>query len=216
MPYIKLGVSPDFVQFGAGRSGSTLVFNYLKYLLAPKPILKAHTLTGLNLSNSIVFVTVRHPLDCLTSWLMKDKLSPNIQNITSVLASLRRLGLVETKQLVSTCSPNHVILRYETFYNNHMYIVKAIEDALSLRFSPDKIDVALSSFSVSNVNEYQKKFQSFKEYCKDTQIHGNHISSFKGKPFSYLNFLSTDQILYSESILYKEILALGYSLNSLS
>jgi len=81
------------------------------------------------------------------------------------------------------------MLKYEEFYNNHDYIYDRLEKFFSVSIPAEQRRKISSQYNIDAVNEMVREFDNFHTYNKVTQLHGKHISAYKGEVFYYKNVL---------------------------
>jgi hypothetical protein len=101
------------------------------------------------------------------------------------------------------------MLKYEKFLNDYDYIFDEFESFFQIKISSELRNSLTEKYKIENV---EKKFKggSFAEFDKKTQLHGNHISKFKGASGYYKTFFSSEQIDYLSKMYFEVIKALGY------
>lgn len=191
----SLGNVDQIIQFSPPRTGSTLLFNILKFLFEneqylqstsiglveslPQNVIKTHDLLGTYPNNAFFFVTIRHPIPSILSIFRVLNSPLNDKTIRTHLQNyIRRLN--EIDRLIRK-GKNVVVLRYEEFSVDMNYIFQAIEKGLSLEIHEQDKELMRTYLSKENVQNYIQQFQSFNEY-DGTHFHGNHITDDMNYP----------------------------------
>jgi hypothetical protein len=176
-------------QFSPPRSGSTLVYNLLREIFPRKKIFKVHTLRNMCYELNVVG-TYRHPLDCIASSIIRYDKKPTDEEIQRQIKIFNQPlhNLLTAKKM-----DNILLLRYERFLNDFDYIFDNIEKFFNIRISEEMKLKLTSEYKIENV---EKKLSGggFSDMDKKTQLHGNHISKYKGACGYYNEFFSEDQI----------------------
>lgn len=179
----------QFVMQSYPRTGSTLVFNILKYLfedvdkmhVSPSilnikkkksnKILKTHRNIKLKNPNTLYFCSIRHPVDAIYSMFRTTKIKPSKNLKNSIEEYIDSLNLIE-----SLLEENRVVvLKYENFTKDMDYIFHVIEEHLSIEIDDIDKKILYEELRVDKVKKYTKNLRSFGEYDQVTQYHGEHI-----------------------------------------
>ena len=207
--------------FSPIRTGSTLVYNYLKKLLNIE-IIKLHTITKKYIDyyykEKNVF-TIRHPYNSIISMLIIKYKIKNIKeiknidekNILRMILYYIRLGGNESLKI--PINENILILKYELFNNNNKIIIENIEKFFNIKILEEKKEEILKELNKENIKQnYINKLENFKNFDKETLLHGNHISILNGET-NYKKLLTEKQIkiLKKNEILEKIKIKFGYN-----
>ena len=175
------------IQFSPIRSGSTLIYNILKFINNNK-INKVHNIHKSYLNKNII-ITYRNPLDSIISSIQR--YGQNINNDTILIATKEWLknggyDLIDNYQFLKE---NKIMLKYENFYNNFDYIFN------KLNINDNSIKTKISNeLNINSVKLKINKFSSFSQYNKNTHFHGKHISIDNGKINKYKKYINKSQI----------------------
>jgi len=214
------------IQYSPHRTGSTLVYNVLRYLfeddeqmkvlgyffrdkkkVLENKVIKTHFSWSCNKEGTCIFATVRHPVDAVVSYMriMKIKRSGPIKTLIQ-----KHFAYWNTLQKLKAQGKKVVLLRYEDFSENIDHIFDRIEENLDISIGEQDKNILREAFSRDNVKQHIKKFSSFNK--KDiTHLHGNHIDTFKEKNFDREKAAKKVIELLSD---YKdELEMMGYSLD---
>jgi len=176
-------------QFSPPRSGSTLVYNLLREIFPKKKIFKVHTLRNMCFELNVV-ATYRHPLDCIASSIIRYDKQPTEEEIQRQIKIFNQplRNLLTAKKM-----DNILMLKYERFLNDFEYIFKNFEQFFNINISAPQREKLIAEYKIENV---EKKLSGggFANMDKKTQLHGNHISKYKGASGYYARFFSEDQI----------------------
>ena len=174
--------SPDIIQFGPYRSGSTFIFQYLKQLFPDKKILKYHAYREENVP---VIITVRDFRDSVASYW----------RIEYPLKNDRKIEIGKdfmTKEDIDFYSESYfrvnddyhkyikthdkcLVIRYEDFFNNFNYLHNQMEQFFNIEISPNQRLEIESKCNLEHNKKLQAKFENFSSYDIVTGIHGDHI-----------------------------------------
>lgn len=164
------------IQFSPARSGSTLVFNAIKYILPNTKIIKTHTMSD-EFCNLPIITTKRNIFDCLVSLANAHGQEVSDENIAHFANILKKSGHSNNK---INCT-NKLELEYNIFYKNYDYLFKQISNFFHVHYTRNQIETFEREF---NVKKIRSKTQNhvFEDYDKATQLHGRHVSSNLGEP----------------------------------
>jgi len=193
------------VQFSPPRSGSTLVYNLMREIFSNKKIFKVHTLRSMCYELKVV-ATYRHPLDCIASSIIRYGKSPTDDEIQRQLEIFNQplRNLITANKM-----DNILLLRYEEFVNDFDYIFDHFELFFKIKIQPEKRKALISEYKIESV---QKKLKGggFEALDKKTQLHGNHISKFKGASGYYNDFFNDEQIDFLKKSYFEVINEFNY------
>lgn len=199
---MRKGHGEIIIQFSAPRSGSTLIYNVLRDIFPESIIRKQHNLNMDDLSFPVV-ATCRHPLDSIASSIQRYELTPTNDVIEQQIIEFKENGLLD---LISISHlPNVLLLRYEDFVDDFEKIFIEVEKFFDVRIPLEKKHKISTEYQIECVENAVEKMGSFEEYDKVTFWHGKHISSYKGRPYYYMEYFQKDQITYLKNV-YKEFL----------
>ncbi len=205
-----LRTRPTIIQFSPIRSGSTLVFNFLREIFPKKKIIKAHKLNKKDEKNATLVSTYRNPIDCISSNLLFLQKTPTEENIQEQIRLLKENGLVQLCTMLKRA--NMVLLKYEDFYHDHSVIFNQLESFFGIQLRKELQREISEKYQVSHVRKnYASQFSNAFEFDKVNHWHGNHISNFEGKPNTASKVFSKSQIHMIEEALNEYIELLGYT-----
>jgi len=166
------------IQYGFPGSGSTLIYQILKYLF--DNVKKKHSFIKYKEDIKIV-ATVRDFRDCLCTELKRKDLTINERNIKKSIDYFKK-GLYHfiplNLNLKEWSNKRNILwLKYEDFFNNFDYIFTQLEDFFDIKISDEQRNHIISNYSLSTNKKRSKNFQNFSQYDVKSQIHGNHITS---------------------------------------
>lgn len=191
--YIDKFENKRLVLFSPIRTGSTLLYNILKIIFSNYNITKNHKY--IYDDNSFYFITIRHPYNSILSSCLRYNLEPTDENFINNINEYVNNG---AKDLLKNKfdRKNHIIFIYEYFYNNFDYIYKKIETYFDI-IIPNNIKNKINEeFNIISVKKKLLNFKDSKDFtyeCKDTLLHGNHISIYNGET-NYKNLLTSKRI----------------------
>ncbi len=187
------GKYTKLVVFSPMRTGSTLLFNVLRFLFEDirainqstfeknvphSKVGKTHAKFPPN-KNLFVFIPVRNPIDaCYSKWRIQSKNKHNYQVNEIELDSIVRDYIHELKgaELMGTSHyPNAMCLRYEYFVDNFDYLFNVIEKTFSIKIDVRDKNLIKRVLSKENVTANTNKYNSFNNYSQITHFHGEHI-----------------------------------------
>lgn len=186
-PIIQLKENYIIQQLGPYRTGSTLIYNILKYLFEDKAIsglesykhkvVKFHQYPigfyrHLKMKNikPFIVITIRHPLNSAASIINID------ENID--LYHLRDQYTSIYDNTINLFDPNDFIcLFYEDFENNFHYIFNKIEAFFKVKIPKKEKRFILKTFNKNVVQKHIKHLNGHNEWHPQTHFHGNHISN---------------------------------------
>jgi len=176
------------IQISPIRSGSTLVYNILKRIFPDNEVTKKHNKMHYN-HEQIYFITIRHPYNSIISSMLRfgQDLNDTEKFDWSIEEYLKNGGtmLLEANE----SEDNIYVFRYDEFHHDMSRIWQQIGCSV-----PTEVEEELENeFSVQGVLNQTSKYDSFMEWDKTTQLHGDHISKFKGET-DYHELLTKDQL----------------------
>lgn len=183
------------LQYSPPRTGSTLLYNILRVGYPEKEIVKQHGLTDKQLSKDFtdpIIVSVRNPLDIVSSSVQRYGRRFEDHIITSQIEEIKNNGIFHVLNIFDY--RNVLILKYEDFVYNWDYMFNEIEMFLEEEIPEDRKNICRIDFSIDNVKKQADRLGQFKSKDGKTQIHGMHVSKFKGRPDHYKETLSPAQI----------------------
>lgn len=193
--------------FSPVRTGSTLVYNIIKELYSFK-IYKNHNININNLNEfKFIFITYRHPCDIILSMINSQEELITDKNVCFYTNAFLKCGGKQLIQNYRFLKQNKkiLLLKYELFYNNFDYIFDNIEDKFKLNVHLIKRNNLKTDLCIDSVLNKIKHFQSFKEFDKDTHLHGLHISKNNGNIYQYKTNFSKEQIQMIDKILLNDL-----------
>ena len=141
-----------------------------------------------------VVVTYRHPLDCIASSIIRYKKEPDQEELERQMKIFNEQGLKDLVKIKNM--PNVLMLKYEAYVNDFEYIFDHFEEFFKITISRKKRDELTAKYKIENVEKMIKNRggDSFSDIDKKTQLHGNHISKYKGACNYYEEFFQPEQI----------------------
>lgn len=173
------------------RTGSTIVFNVLKFLFNNSDSLHSNSIVGKchfpkNPDPAeIVFCPIRNPMDtCFSRYrVMGERQNQTINERALDIAVNEYLRQMHgMHKLLQKKLPNVVLLKYEDFDCNLWAIFDKVETLFNMKIC--EIDKALIEelFSKKNVKYFVEKYEGFGQWDPLTGFHGKHID--EGNEFS--------------------------------
>jgi len=195
------------IQFSPPRTGSTLVFNVLREIFPGRRIDKSHNYET-KFEKYPVVVTYRHPLDAIASSIQRYGRTPTDEEIEKQIKEFEDNSLWDILSIRH--QSNVLMLKYEEFYKDYDYIFDALEKFFGLTISADKRREITNRYNIEAVDEQVRDYGDFQTYDKVTQLHGRHISTYKGGVNYYAEFFSPAQIDYLKKVYAKLLAEFGY------
>jgi len=178
-------------QFSPIRTGSTLVWNFLKRTY-PGGVRKEHRLVMR--SNEWIVSTIRHPYNAIISAILRLDKPIDRESLLYCTDEFLREGGLDSLRLDEGLQ-NVIVLKYEDFVDDYSYIVKRLNEKMGEGWSKVNLDEVLEELSVENMMKIQSQHQDFYTWDSQTHIHGNHISKYRGKT-NWKEILTEDQIQF--------------------
>jgi hypothetical protein len=195
------------IQFSPPRTGSTLVFNVLREIFPNRRIDKLHNYE-LKFKKYSLVVTYRHPLDALASSIQRYGRTPTDEEIEKQIEEFENNGLWDLLKIRH--QPNVLMLKYEDFYNHYDYIFDRLENFFSINISSRKREEISRRYNMEAVLEITAGYDNFGMYDSVTQLHGKHISSYKGAVHYYDTFFTPAQVEYLKKVYNKILVEFEY------
>lgn len=163
-------MNKKIIQFGPGRTGTTLIWQMLKYIFGN--VEKCH---GLNIGDYNV-ITYRDFRDSYLSVLRVNNSGISIKSMDQHYPFYStQLRVLEEYDLMNKKLNNCLFLKYELFYNDYNYVYDKFEKYFNILLSEEKRKEITKYVSLETNIERSKKLGSFKRYDPNTHIHGEHI-----------------------------------------
>lgn len=223
-----IGHYDNITLYSPHRTGSTVVYNVLRYLfedddimdilgyyfrkkknLLANKVCKTHFFWPCEQDNTCIVSTIRHPLDTIVSRM---RISPKDRSDQAINKLIRDYFTSWTNiRRLQSYGKKVIVLQYEDFEDNLDAIFSRLEEQLSINIEEQDKANLKNALSRENVQDYIQKFSSFSK--KDiTHLHGNHIESDNSP---YFNKEEARQRVAKLLIPYKKrVQEVGYSLES--
>ena len=192
-PYKKV------IVFSASRTGSSLVYNVLRFVFESEgnlfcshnefnqrcSVLKTHKFSDLNLleeKNVLYVITVRNPVDAIISnYRICPCVIVNIREFVEELICRHKECLLFAESMQNE-GHNVVFIKYEEFEDNLDFIFNFIEDRFLIELADlDKILMS-QGYAKENIYFSTKGFSDFKQYLPVSGFHGKHVTLEKYTP----------------------------------
>lgn len=174
--------TPDIIQFGPYRSGSTFLYQYFKQLFPEKRILKYHAHRA---DEVPVVMTIRDYRDSVVSYwrieyperhgqkIILGESFMTKDDIDTYTEAYFDLDKVLHKYLITHSEV--LVLKYELFFNNFEYLHEHISKFFGVDI-PDEIKCNIEHVCSLDYNKkFQEKYDDFQSYDITKGIHGDHI-----------------------------------------
>lgn len=180
----------EIIQFSPIRTGSTLVYNIVKNILGNVTKTHGHK----NESDNLYVVTIRHPYNSIISKAMVFKEEINLDTIKKYA----KIYLDNGGRIIADDDfdkPNVILLYYEDFFLDTNLIIKKLEEKINIKIDEEIKIKLVEEFNITNMEIISNSYDNFDFYDKETHIHGNHISKYKGLT-DYTNILGDEELNY--------------------
>lgn len=173
------------------RSGSTLVFNVLRFLFEDLDVLDKDTFCSdigiVKKTHSmryegpptIIFVTIRNPIDaCLSLYRVQLSLeNPEIskERLLNKTVSHFMTHMHKLNKILQMKASNLVILKYEGFAANLENLLARIEKVFNIKIRNMDRKLIKKTFSKKNVASYTEHLKNFANFDRRTHFHGAHV-----------------------------------------
>lgn len=168
--------------FSPIRTGSTLIMNIIRDYFYKDLKHTVHKLSELdNIENYTLISTVRSPYDSIISSIKRYNLEINDKHIKSNIIEFKKYGGDDIVTLIKKDYNNHLILKYEDFYNNFDFLINKLEIFFNTELTEIQKQEIKTKYHINNIDKISKNLgTNFWNYDKNTHWHGNHISNTKG------------------------------------
>lgn len=197
----KYFINPPIIQFSPPRTGSTLLWNVLRHVVPQRRVLKTHNLIAkyLKESNEVkIIISVRDPVDSISSSIQRYSQVPTHDVVVDHIKRFECHGIWQVLEVKDYS--NVTILRYEDFAFDWAYLFESLETSLGCVINQDVQRFCVSNYRLERVAKKANELGDFGNIDSKDQIHGKHISDFKGRVGHGHKNLSPEQIdLINES-----------------
>jgi hypothetical protein len=175
------------------RTGSTFVYNILRRIF--NNVNKTHYERFYE--KKLYFMTIRHPYNSIISKALVFDEEINLDTIIKYTKIYLETGgtIIVNNNLDK---PNIILFYYEDFFDNPSNIFKIINEKLGIKIDEDLQKKLIEEFNINNMQKIANNYKDFDFYDRETHIHGNHISKYKGET-DYKKILSLEEINYLKS-----------------
>ncbi len=191
----RLYANTPIIQCSPPRTGSTLLWNILRIGYPRKRVLKTHGLNDLPrpmIRFPPIVMSVRNPLDMISSSILRYRTAPSRENVCKQIKEIDERGIWDTLKYKDEA--NVLILKYEEFSNDFDHAFSRIEAFLRATIRDDRKETIRRTFSLAAVEKKSLALGSFQKFDVEDQIHGNHISEFRGARNYYHQVLEEAEI----------------------
>lgn len=174
--------------YSLSRSGSTLLWQVLRYLLPDHRINKRHHPPAEVLAEEQVpvIVTLRDPRDRVASLYRKMRtgtVALTNRKLLNRLLENNQLHFKELDQYLKAHWSDCLVLPYSSFYENFDWLLDQLAAYLHITVTAEQRQYVRDNFNVNKNLEVASTMKSFHDINYETFIHGNHISPlYKGMP----------------------------------
>lgn len=189
----EFGDYEKIIQFSPQRTGSTLIYNVLRYLFEDealmddlgyyhknkkKPIrnkvVKTHYSWSCRPYENCLIVTIRNPLDALMSRIRIHGTQPTVKELKKM--ANEHFSAWDLIEELKKEGRKVVVLRYEEFSNNLDYVFDVLEKEFLFTIASHDRFVLNEALDKENVKQYIRKFPpTFKSRNEKTLLIKNHI-----------------------------------------
>lgn len=195
----SMGPHRKVVVFSAPRTGSTLVYNILRFLFEDAEnfsrshnafsrsnlVLKTHRFNQTKMlrgNNILYIVPIRDPLEAsISTYRILPQLPSDLQNWCKWVVRNQADHLVYAEKR-KEAGHDVVFIKYEDFEGNLDYLIRFIENYFSLSISDFDKNTMLVGYSKENVYRNIRGLADFREYLPISGFHGKHVVSEKISP----------------------------------
>ena len=85
-------------------------------------------------------------------------------------------------------------MKYERFVNDFEYVFDRVEKFINRPIPEDRKQRIIHDFSLNEVEKKSKALGTFNKCDQKDQIHGNHVSLYRGTSGYYKRFLNPEDI----------------------
>jgi hypothetical protein len=161
------------------RSGSTLVYNILRFLFDSQTLSLVPKLHRFDhfAPNTLYICTLRHPVDASLSYyraLSNGRTTSPSKGDLEWIVGQQVQAFQYLEALVARGYPC-LFLRYEEFVDNFDLLFSNIEEKCGIAIDVQDKEFLKKALSKQNVLRYIEKLPSFYEWENDTHWHGFHI-----------------------------------------
>ncbi|HDQ03831.1 MAG TPA: hypothetical protein ENN23_04560 [Deltaproteobacteria bacterium] len=183
------------------------MFNVLREVFPQRRIDKSHNYDPKYLKYPVI-VTYRHPLDAMASSIQRYDRIPSDEEVENQIKEFADNGIWDILKIRG--QENVLMLRYELFYNNYDHIFAHLEGFFSIAIPAEKRRYIAAQYNIEAVDKIVRNYDAFHDYDSVTQLHGKHISAYKGNINYYREFFSPKQIDYLRKVYHKFLVEFGY------
>ena len=194
-------------QYSLARSGSTVVWQVLKYLFPEAVLCKRHAPPVLNELTPVV-LTVRDPRDRVASRYRKQR--TGLHSLQSRRMLDRQLDenevhfqqlkkyLLDHGALPVERRPPLLVLFYEQYYEQFDFLLDQLASFFAVDVTPEQRDYVKEHFSVDSNLAISTTMKTFHDMDHSSNIHGNHISPLhKGTPLCWSQIIDASLHKYT-------------------
>ena len=189
----------------ASRTGSTFLWQVLKYLCEDVEKLHCEHLTEeIIKSKSPMVITRRNCMDSFASYIRiahfkgrkeeflnsfktfstrsftmeheNKKVRVSYKDFLVSSAKIYRMQLGYMRHFIETYDGKKLVLDYENFLDDYDYVFSKLEEFLQINISNDLKKIIINNTNRDANKKIQSSFDEFKEYHKESHIHGHHIA----------------------------------------
>jgi len=216
------------IQYGMGRSGTTLVYNILSEVFNRKIIVKSHTYLQIKDSkNRLVLACYRDFRDTMAShWrVVQSQESKNYKKDFVNDNATRQMNVEEVEYWCNRkleeygrnllnfkkhWRNNIIYLKYEDYVIDYNIVYDGIEKLTGKSIPREKRNEISEKWSIENSRKIADKYNNFNQYDVVTHMHGHHIH--KGLHGSWKSFVPSDLHGYVNKKFEKILIEWGYKI----
>jgi hypothetical protein len=135
--------------------------------------------------NELVVSTIRDPRDAAASYFLVHYDKPNIQTCRSFFKKQLPDLLGSFRHIIYHKNKIDLLLRYEDFYENIEFAFDKISNHFNCEISSERKKEITDSLSIEKHKSLIKKLTDWGQVDSETELHGNHIGPFNGRPGYY-------------------------------
>jgi hypothetical protein len=139
-----------------------------------------------------IIMSVRNPLDTISSSILRYGITPTREAVSKQIKEIDERGIWDTLKFKD--KSNVLILIFEDFSKDFDHAFQHIENFLRMTIRGDRKEIIRRKFSLEAVEKKASTLGSFNKFDTEDQIHGSHISKFRGASNYYRDVLGDEEI----------------------
>ncbi len=160
-----------------------------------KRVLKTHGLNDMPrpmIRFCPIIMSVRNPLDTISSSILRYRAKASRETVFKQIKEIDARGIWDTLEFKD--QSNVLILKYEDFSHNFDHAFQKIETFMKAKIRGDRRETIRRKLSLEAVESKSAALGAFHNFDVEDQIHGNHVSEFRGASNYYHHVLDKSEI----------------------